>query len=315
MMLLKHTLAAVLLSVPVLTGTAQEVAEPLPDEATEATPEVTVPLQDGLTGFSPQALQEWQSIEQELNRAGENREQQLSTLNAALEREYSRETLLIVQALKAQLLEDMLEEVFKTADSHADINKARELLVELISMNPDEALREEAMRAIEVQFENPDFLLEQIRQDRAERTSAEAAASDMEEVSAEDIERIEELKAELEYIPNLTDKLNHLKAQLPRSSRNVKLWLRSRMSELLTEELGRLQAAGINTVDDVMKVKAIFTLIIDYCYEEADKPAARRQLEQDFSDPEAIIRMLRLEEESMEGPEDEEDEEPEILTA
>ena len=168
---------------------------------------------------------------------------------------------------------------------------------------------------LEIQFENPDFLLEQIRQDRAERTSAEAAASDMEEVSAEDEERIEELDDEIEFIPNLTDKLNHLKAQLPRSSRNVKLWLRSRMSELLTEELGRLQAAGINTVDDVMKVKAIFALIIDYCYEEADKPAARRQLEQDFSDPEAIIRMLKLEEESMESPEDAEAEEPEILTA
>ncbi len=314
-MLLKHTFAAVLLSAPILTGTAQEVAVPHPDEATEATPEVAAPVKDGFTGFSPQALQEWQSIEQELNRAGENREQQLRALNAALEREYCRETVLIVQALKAQLLEDMLEEVFKTADSHADINKARKLLEELISMNPDETLRAEGMRMLEIQFENPDFLLEQIRQDRAERTSAEAAASDMEEVSAEDEERIEELDDEIEFIPNLTDKLNHLKAQLPRSSRNVKLWLRSRMSELLTEELGRLQAAGINTVDDVMKVKAIFALIIDYCYEEADKPAARRQLEQDFSDPEAIIRMLKLEEESMESPEDAEAEEPEILTA
>ncbi len=314
-MLLKHPFAAVLLSATILTGIAQEVAVPLPDEATEATPEVVAPVQDGFTGFSPQALQEWQSIEQELNRAGENREQQLRALNTALEREYCRETVLIVQALKAQLLEDMLEEVFKTADSHSDINKARKLLEELVSMNPDENLRAEGMRAIEIQFENPDSLLEQIRQDRAERTSAEAAASTMEEVSDEDVERIEELDDELEYIPNLTDKLNHLKAQLPRSSRSVKLWLRSRMSELLTEELGRLQAAGINTVDDVMKVKAIFALIIDYCYEEADKPAARRQLEQDFSDPEAIIRMLKLEEESMESPEDAEAEEPEILTA
>lgn len=314
-MLLKHPFAAVLLSATILTGIAQEVAVPLPDEATEATPEVAAPVQDGFTGFSPQALQEWQSIEQELNRAGENREQQLRALNTALEREYCRETVLIVQALKAQLLEDMLEEVFKTADSHSDINKARKLLEELVSMNPDDNLRAEGMRAIEIQFENPDFLLEQIRQDRAERTSAEAAASTMEEVSDEDVERIEELDDELEFIPNLTDKLNHLKAQLPRSSRNVKLWLRSRMSELLTEELGRLQAAGINTVDDVMKVKAIFALIIDYCYEEADKPAARRQLEQDFSDPEAIIRMLKLEEESMESPEDAEAEEPEILTA
>lgn len=315
MMLLKHTFAAVLLSVPVLTGIAQEEDITLLDESTEAAPEVVAPLQDGFTGFSPQSLQEWQSIEQELNRVGENRELQLRVLNAALEREYNRETLVIVRALKAQLLEDMLEEIFKTADSHADINKARELLVELISMNPDETLRAEGMRMIEIQFENPDFLLEQIRHDRAERASAEAAASNMEEVSDEDVERMEELDAELEYIPNLTDKLNHLKAQLPRSSQNVKLWLRSRMSELLTEELGRLQAAGINTVDDVMKVKAIFSLIIDYCYEEADKPAARRQLEQDFRDPEAIIRMLRLEEESMEGPEDEEAEEPEILTA
>ena len=231
MMLLKHTFAAILLSAPVLTGTAQEEAITLLDESTEAAPEVVAPLQDGFVGFSPQALQEWQSIEQELNKAGENRELQLRALNAALEGEYCKETVLIVQALKAQLLEDMLEEVFKTADSHADINKARELLVELVSMNPDEALREEAMRAIEAQFEDPDFLLEQIRQDRAERASAEAAASNMEEVSDEDVERMEELDAELEYIPNLTDKLNHLKAQLPRSSRNVKLWLRSRMSD------------------------------------------------------------------------------------
>lgn len=274
---------------------------------------------DGVTGFSPQAIQEWQAIEKELLVYENNPDKLLVALDECMTRDLLDETKQLLRAIKAQVINQMLDDIFRTAETEADILKARKLITQLTDMIPDEEERKLAQAEVEQQFADPAGMLQQVLQARAEQQAAEEQAAEIEEVelTEQDYDRIAAIRAEVETINGTDKQVEYLNGLLKKESAGVCNWIRPHMTQLLLDELNGLQDAGIKTVEDVLKVKACFAKIIRYCYPENEKKQALKTLEEEFADPEAVLRMIREQEQMMmepesgeEEPEDEEEDEP-----
>ncbi len=274
---------------------------------------------DGVTGFSPQAMQEWQAIEKELLGYENDPDKLLVALDECMTRDLLDETKQLLRAIKAQVINQMLDDIFRTAESETDILKARKLITQLTDMIPDEEERKLAQAEVEQQFADPAGMLQQVLQARAEQQAAEEQAAEIEEVelTEQDYDRIAAIRAEVENINGTDKQVEYLNGLLKKESAGVCNWIRPHMTQLLLDELNGLQAAGIKTVEDVLKVKACFAKIIRYCYPENEKKQALKTLEEEFADPEAVLRMIREQEQMMmepesgeEEPEDEEEDEP-----
>lgn len=274
---------------------------------------------DGATGFSPQAMQEWQAIEKELLVYENTPDKLLVKLDECMTRDLLAETKQLLRAIKAQVINKMLDDIFRTAETEADILKARKLITQLTDMIPDEEERKLAQAEVEQQFADPAGMLQQVLQARAEQQAAEEQAAEIEEVelTEQDYDRIAAIRAEVENINGTDKQVEYLNGLLKKESAGVCNWIRPHMTQLLLDELNGLQAAGIKTVEDVLKVKACFAKIIRYCYPENEKKQALKTLEEEFADPEAVLRMIREQEQMMmepesgeEEPEDEEEDEP-----
>lgn len=285
------------------------------------TPTATVDEQpaDGVTGFSPQAMQEWQAIEKELLGYENNPDKLLVKLDECMTRDLLEETKQLLRAIKAQVINQMLDDIFRTAESEADILKAKKLVTQLTDMIPDAEERKLAQAEVEQQFADPAGMLQQVLQARAEQQAADEQAAESEEVelTEQDYDRIAAIRAEVETINGTDKQVEYLNGLLKKESAGVCNWIRPHMTQLLLDELNGLQDAGVKTVEDVLAVKACFAKIIRYCYPEKEKKQALQTLEEEFADPEAVLRMIREQEQMMmepesgeEEPEDEEEDEP-----
>lgn len=265
---------------------------------------------DGVTGFSPQAMQEWQAIEKELLAYENTPDKLLVKLDECMTRNLLEETKQLLRAIKAQVINKMLDDIFRTAETEADIMKAKKLITQLTDMIPDEEERKLAQAEVEQQFADPAGMLQQILQVRAEQQAAEEQTAEIEEVelTEQDYDRIAAIRAEVETINGTDKQVEYLNSLLKKESAGVCNWIRPHMTQLLLDELNGLQAAGIKTVEDVLKVKASFTKIIRYCYPESEKKQALQTLEEEFADPEAVLRMIREQEQMMMEPESGEEE-------
>ena len=290
-----------------LSATAQDVA---PSE-TEQVPA------DSATGFSPQAMQQWQEIEKELAAYENNPDKLLVALDEWMSGEgLLDETQQLLRAIKAQVINQMLDDIFRTAETEADIQKAKKLISLLVDLIPDEEERKLAQAEVEQQFADPAGMLQQILQARAEQQAAEGylVAEESDQVAAEveltekDYDRIAAIRAELETIDGTDKQVEYLNSLLKKENAGVCNWIRPHMTQLLLDELNGLQDAGIKTVEDVLKVKASFAKIIRYCYPEKEKKPALQKLEEEFADPEAVLRMIQEREQMMWEPESEEEE-------
>ncbi len=279
---------------------------------------------DGATGFSPQAMQEWQMIEKDLLVYESNPDKLLVALDEWMTRDLLDETQQLLRAIKAQVINKMLDDIFRTAETEADIQKAKKLVTQLMDMIPNEEERNLALAQVEEQFADPAAMLQQILQARAEQQagdedalSAEAEEANV-ELTEQDYDRIAAIRAEVEAIDNTDKQVEYLNSLLKKESPGVKSWIRPHMTQLLLDELNAIQDAGIKTVEDVLKVKTCFAKIIRHCYPEKEKKRALQTLEEEFADPEAVLRLIQEQEQMMQEPDSEEDEEEdseEILTA
>lgn len=276
------------------------------------TPTATVDEQpaDGVTGFSPQAMQEWQAIEKELLGYENNPDKLLVKLDECMTRDLLEETKQLLRAIKAQVINQMLDDIFRTAESEADILKAKKLVTQLTDMIPDAEERKLAQAEVEQQFADPAGMLQQVLQARAEQQAADEQAAESEEVelTEQDYDRIAAIRAEVETINGTDKQVEYLNGLLKKESAGVCNWIRPHMTQLLLDELNGLQDAGVKTVEDVLAVKACFAKIIRYCYPEKEKKQALQTLEEEFADPEAVLRMIREQEQMMMEPESEEEE-------
>lgn len=313
--MLRNLITAFCVATSLLSVTAQEIA---PAEAEQ------MPA-DGATGFSPQAMQEWQMIEKDLLVYESNPDKLLVALDEWMSRDnLLDETQQLLRAIKAQVINKMLDDIFRTAETVADIQKAKKLVTQLMDMIPNEEERNLALAQVEEQFADPAAMLQQILQARAEQQagdedalSAEAEEANV-ELTEQDYDRIAAIRAEVEAIDNTDKQVEYLNSLLKKESPGVKSWIRPHMTQLLLDELNAIQDAGIKTVEDVLKVKACFAKIIRHCYPEKEKKRALQTLEEEFADPEAVLRMIQEQEQMMQEPDSEEDEEEdseEILTA
>lgn len=267
---------------------------------------------DGATGFSPQALKEWEAIEKELAQYEGKPEKLLTALDDCLTRDLLSETQQLLRAIKAQVINKMLDDIFRTAEKEADILKAKALVIELIDMMPNDEEREFAKVEVELQFADPAAILQQVQQARNEQIAADVAAEqheqDIVEHTEADYARIAEIRTELDSISGADAKVSHLKSLLNKESRAVCDWIRPQISDILIAELNTIQEAGIKTVDDVLKVKACFVKIIHHTYPEREKKAALEKVELEFANPEALLQKV-LEQEKLMNDEDGEEEE------
>ncbi len=322
-MKIRHILAATCLAAYALTAAAQEPTTLPPADNAPTVEQTDEP--DGSTGFSPEAMQEWQAIEKELAPLESAPEGMLAVLNANLEKELREETKQLLRAIKVQILTKWLEEIFMTADTVEDIMKAKTASLDLVSMIPDETDRAAAQAEVEKRFEDPAALLLQVQQARAEQESAddEDEAEEQITLTEEDYTRIGLIRTELESISGTDAQLEYLSKLLSTESAGVCNWIQPQMVQILLDEMKSVQDAGIKTVEDLMKIKAIFAKTIHYCYPEGEKEAARKQLEEEFANPEAMLEMIKAEEALMnevqdsepQDDEEEETEEPETLDA
>lgn len=314
--MLRNLITAFCVATSLLSVTAQEIA---PAEAEQ------MPA-DGATGFSPQAMQEWQLIEKDLLVYENNPDKLLVALDEWMSRDnLLDETQQLLRAIKAQVINKMLDDIFRTAETVADIQKAKKLVTQLMDMIPNEEERNLALAQVEEQFADPAAMLQQILQARAEQQagdedalSAEAEEANV-ELTEQDYDRIAVIRSEVEAIDNTDKQVEYLNSLLKKESPGVKSWIRPHMTQLLLDELNSIQDAGIKTVEDVLKVKACFTKIIRHCYPEKEKKRALQTLEEEFADPEAVLRLIQEQEQMMMEPDSEEEEEEEdteeVLTA
>lgn len=304
-MKIPHILTAACLAALVLPGSAQEPAPVLPQSDNAPTCEPT-DEPDSSTGFSPEAMQEWQAIEQELIAQENNPEGLLDVLNANLQKDLKEETKQLLRAIKAQVLTQWLEEIFLTAETEADIRKAKKASTELVSLIDDDAERAAALAEVEQRFADPAAMLQQIQQARAEQESAGEETQDepQPELTEEDYARISAIRTELEKISGADAQLEYLHKLLTSESEGVQSWIQPEMVHILLNEMQKVQDAGIETVDDLLKVKAIFGKVIHYCYPEAEKEAAKQQLEAQFADPEALLEQIKAQEAFMNATEE-----------
>ncbi len=304
-MKISHFLTAACLAGLVLPGAAQEPAPMLPQTDNIPTCEPT-DEPDSSTGFSPEAMQEWQAIEQELIAQENNPEGLLDVLNANLQKDLKEETKQLLRAIKAQVLTQWLEEIFLTAETVADIQKAKKASAELVSLIADDTERAAALAEVENRFADPAAMLQQVQQARAEQESADAEAQEepQPELTEEDYARISAIRTELEKISGADAQLKYLSKLLPSESEGVQSWIQPEMVQILLNEMQKVQDAGIKTVEDLMKVKAIFAKVIHYCYPEAEKEAAGQQLEAQFADPEALLEQIKAQEAFMNATEE-----------
>ncbi len=307
--MLKNIFSVLMLLGLVLPASAQEEpAESMP--TIEATAE-----EDSSQGFSPAAMQEWQAIEKELANHENDPDQLLKILDDNLQKDLLEETKQLLRAVKVQVLTMLLENIYQTAETEADILKAKAASIELVNMIPDEADRTAALAEIEQRFASPEALLQQVIQSRSEQETAEAAAEEeaveAPKLTEEDFARIAELRTELETMTSTDEQLEHLNKIRTQESPGVQSWIQPHMVQLLLDELQTIQAAGFNTVEDLLKCKAIFAKVIHYCYPEEEKAKAREQLEAEFANPEEMLRMIKAQEELMSPDSEEEQEEEE----
>lgn len=307
-----------LLSATALVAHAQEPA--IADSPATEVPAVeeapAVPPADNATGFSPETMQEWQAIEKELNTVGDDPEKLLAAINTWLTRDISEETRTLMHAIKAHLIGSMIDKIFMTAETEADILRAKALVTEMVSVIPDEEERKAALEAVEAQFANPTAMLQEIQQARAEQEAADLAADAQQdeeaatpELTEQDYDRIAVIRMDLEGIADPDLQLEFLNALLPSESPGVQSWIRPHMTQMLIDEYNKTLAAGVNTTDDVLKIKAIFVKIVKYCYPEEEKQAALEDLELRFADPEAVLHNIREQQELMGTPAQEDEEE------
>lgn len=306
--MLRKLFTTLCLAALALPGMAQE-PQPAP-------PAEEVPA-DGSTGFSPEAMQQWQAIEKELAEHENNPDKLLAVLEDCENRDLLSETRQLLRAIKAQVINKMIEDIFMTAEKEADILKAKALVTKLVEMIPDEFERNQALNEIEIQFADPAAMLQQVLQARQEQQAADAAAEDFDQAAAElsqaDYDRIAAIRTELESMGSSDQQLEYLNSLLSKERRGVRDWIRPQMTQILVDELNAVQDAGIRTVEDVLKVKHCFARIIRYTYPERDKKAAMQKLETEFADPEALLRQIQ-EQERMMGTEPAESETTESET-
>lgn len=303
---IRNVFLSVLLS---LSATAQTEAEaPTPSEQ---------PPRDSYIGFSREALQEWHFIEKKIANLEDKPEQLLSELDAHLAKDLLPETQQIINVVKSQVLTEMIDEIFRTAETEREILKAKELVLKLVEMIPDEANHEAALREVDIRFAEPAVLLQQVMQARAEQSIAEEKASSpaMEAPTEAEEAAIEKLMADIDAMESREQQLEYLSAQRKNASPVMDNWLRSTMSEILIEKLNDIQDAGINSVEDILRTKAVFAEIIHYCSPEAEKKQALAKLEKEFADPEALLRMVKEQEETQEVTQDETQAELNVETA
>ena len=280
---------------------------------------------DSCIGFSPAAMQEWQAIEKELANYENNPDKLLQILNDNLQKDLLAETKQLLRAVKVQVLTMILENIYQTAETEADILKAKEASIELVNMIPDEADRTAALAEIEQRFADPTALLQQVIQARSEQEAAETAAeenaAEAPKLTEEDYARIADIRTELEKMATSDEQLEHLNTIRSQESPGVQSWIQPHMVQLLLDELNSIQMAGINTVEDLLKYKTAFAKVIHYCYPEEEKARALEQLEAEFANPDEMLRMIKAQEEFMTPESEEEQEEgadepsPDTLTA
>lgn len=307
--MLKKLLTGLSVVALVLPTSAQESAAPAEAPATISQPTEEA---DDIQGFSPAAMQEWQAIEKELANHEDNPAQLLQILNDNLQKDLLEETKQLLRAVKVQVLTMILENIYQTAETEADILQAKEASIELVSMIPDETDRTAALAEIEQRFADPAALLQQVIQARSEQEAAEtSAAEDAAEapkLTEDDYARISDIRTELEKMATSDEQLEHLNTIRSQESPGVQSWIQPHMVQLLLDELNSIQMDGINTVEDLLRYKTAFTKVIHYCYPEEEKARALEQLEAEFANPEEMLRMIKAQEEFM-SPEPEEEQE------
>ena len=306
--MLRKLFTSLCLAALALPGLAQQ-QQPVP-------PAEEVPA-DGATGFSPEAMQQWQAIEKELAEHENNPDKLLAVLENCETRDLLSETLQLVRAIKAQVINKMIEDIFMTAEKEADILKAKKLVTKLVDMIPDEFERNQALEEVDIQFADPAAMLQQVLQARHEQLAADAAAEDFDQAAADlsqaDYDRIAAIRTELESMGSSDQQLEYLNSLLNKERRGVCDWIRPQMTQILVDELNAVQDAGIRTVEDVLKVKSCFARIIRYTYPERDKKAAMQKLETEFADPDALLRQIQEQEQMMDTePAESEPNEPEF---
>lgn len=287
-----------------LTATAQQQPmQPPPSITPTEEPE-------GSTGFSREALQEWQLIEKEIADLEDKPEQLLSVLEAQEKKELRPETRQIIAVVKTQVLTGMIDDVFRSAETEADILKAKELVLRLVKLIPDESDRNAALNEVDIRFADPAALLQQVLQARTEQNAGDEQLSRLEppEPTEDDLVTIGKLVTEIESMSNTEQKLKHLHACVKNATPAVRDWLHAQMTELLIGELNSIQENGVNTVEDILKIKEIFGKIIHYCSPENEKKQKLKRLEEEFADPEALLRRIKEQEQFMDETEEEDDE-------
>lgn len=290
--MLKKFLTGLSVAALVLPAAAQEAAAPA---AAPATISQSTEEPDNIKGFTPQAMQEWQVIEKELQGLSNDPEAILNVLNANLQKNLLEETRQLICAVKVAVLNKMLEDIYRTAKTEEDILKAKSLATELVMMMPDEKEKQAALAEIETRFADPAALLRQVFEARAEQEAAAQARAARENISLtkEDFARIGEIRKELEAITDNDAKLEYLHSLVPKENDGIKNWLQLQLEQIILDEITAIRNAGINTVEDVLKCKTTYAKVIRYCYPEKEKARAMELLEEEYADPEALLRQYK----------------------
>lgn len=298
-MKITHFLSSLSLAALLLPATAQEQ-----EQAPAAAPETATISEepnapDSVTGFAPEAIQEWQAIETDLRALENQPEALIELLNANLEKELHADTKRLLRAVKAAVLNEMLNQIYLTAQTEADVMKAKDIALQMVAMMDNEDDKKAAIEEIEQRFSDPAALLQQVLDARAEQEAATEAELDDEEAEAApalteaDYARIAEIRKELEPMTSTDQKLEYLKGLCEKENAGVQNWIQPHMVQILLEEMQQIQAAGFHTVEDVLKTKTLFTKLINYCYPEAEKAQALEILEQEYADPEALLKRIQ----------------------
>ena len=315
-MKITHFLSSLSLAALVLPATAQE-----PEQAPTVAPETATISEapdapDSVTGFAAEAMQEWQAIQAALQALENQPEALIALLDANMEKDLHADTKRLLRAIKAAVLNEMLNQIYLTAQTEEDVMKAKDIALQMVAMMDNEEEKKAAIEEIEQRFNDPASLLQQVLEARAEQEAASEADFDEEDAEPQpslteaDYTRIAEIRTELEAMTTTDQKLEHLKGLTEKESEGVQSWIQPHMVQILLEEMQEIQSNGFNTVDDILKTKATITKLLNYCYPEAERAKALEILEQEYADPEALLKQVQESEQPQEqySEEDTEDE-------
>ena len=203
-MKITHFLSSLSLAALVLPATAQE-PEQTPAVAPEtATISEAPDAPDSVTGFAAEAMQEWQAIQADLQALENQPEALIALLDANMEKDLHADTKRLLRAIKAAVLNEMLNQIYLTAQTEEDVMKAKDIALQMVAMMDNEEEKKAAIEEIEQRFNDPASLLQQVLEARAEQEAASEADFDEEDAEPQpslteaDYTRIAEIRTELE---------------------------------------------------------------------------------------------------------------------